>query len=65
MATSWILRKGTKARGFRYEDAAGRRVSDAAILARIDALRVPPAWTALILIRRWIGQTSRVIVSAR
>ena len=45
MASSWILRKGTKARGFRYEDAAGRPVRDAAVLARIDALRVPPAWT--------------------
>lgn len=45
MATSWILRRGTKARGFRYEDAAGRPVRDAAVLARIEALRVPPAWT--------------------
>ncbi|MBA3889742.1 MAG: DNA topoisomerase IB [Gemmatimonadaceae bacterium] len=52
MATSWILRKGTKARGFRYEDAAGRRISDAATLARIDALRVPPAWTDVHLARR-------------
>lgn len=45
MASSWILRKGTKTRGFRYEDAAGRPVRDGAVLARIDALRVPPAWT--------------------
>lgn len=51
MATSWILRKGTKARGFRYEDAAGRPVRDAAVLARIDALRVPPAWTDVHLAR--------------
>lgn len=51
MATSWILRKGTKARGFRYEDAAARPVSDPATLARIEALRVPPAWTDVHLAR--------------
>lgn len=51
MANSWILRKGTKARGFRYEDAAGRPVRDAAVLARIDALRIPPAWTEVHVAR--------------
>src|SRR5690606_31771052 len=31
-------------RGFRYVDAAGRRVTDAQTLARIRALAVPPAY---------------------
>jgi DNA topoisomerase-1 len=43
-ATPWILRRGSKTRGFRYERADGRAVRDRASLARIDALRVPPAW---------------------
>ncbi len=29
---------------FRYRDARGRVISDAATLARIDALAIPPAW---------------------
>jgi DNA topoisomerase I len=31
-------------RRFRYEDAGGRRITDEAALARIDSLRIPPAW---------------------
>jgi len=42
MAT-WILRTGTKARGFRYTYDNGRSVSPA-IRRRIDGLRIPPAW---------------------
>jgi len=30
--------------GFRYEDAAGRRIADETRLARIEALVIPPAW---------------------
>lgn len=45
MATTWILRRGTKARGFTYVDEAGRTIRDRATLGRIDLLRVPPAWT--------------------
>lgn len=45
MAERWILRKGSKRSGFRYVTADGRAVRDARTLARIDALRVPPAWT--------------------
>jgi DNA topoisomerase-1 len=41
---SWMLRQGTKTTGFRYVDARGRAVRDKRVLARIDALRVPPAW---------------------
>lgn len=59
MPTTWILRKGSKSRGFRYEDAAGRPVRAAAALARIDALRVPPAWTDV-----HIAPTSRAAIQA-
>lgn len=31
-------------RGFRYVDAGGRPVTDEAVLARIEALVIPPAW---------------------
>jgi DNA topoisomerase-1 len=42
--TAWIRRKGSKTSGFRYVDAHERAVRDKRMLARIDALRVPPAW---------------------
>jgi DNA topoisomerase-1 len=42
MAT-WILRSGTKARGFRYVSENGRAVSPAN-RTRIEKLRIPPAW---------------------
>ena len=42
--TSWIRRKGSKTSGFRYVDAHERPIRDKRALARIDALRVPPAW---------------------
>ena len=44
MATHWLLRSGTKTRGFRYLGENGRQVRDARVLERIDFLRVPPAW---------------------
>lgn len=40
----WWLRRGSKSRGFRYEDAQGKRVTDKAQLERIQSLSVPPAW---------------------
>ncbi len=40
----WLLRRGSKSRGFWYEDARGRRVGEAATLERIKSLAVPPAW---------------------
>jgi DNA topoisomerase I len=40
----WLLRRGSKARGFWYEDWRGRRVADEATLERIKSLAVPPAW---------------------
>ncbi|HEV2912581.1 MAG TPA: hypothetical protein VGX92_04630 [Pyrinomonadaceae bacterium] len=41
----WWRRRGSKRRAFQYEDAAGRPVTDAAQLERIQALAIPPAWT--------------------
>jgi DNA topoisomerase-1 len=40
----WWRRVGTPGR-FRYVDPLGKRITDAAQLARIQALRLPPAWT--------------------
>ena len=42
--TAWIRRLGSKRSGFRYVDANDRPIRDSRTLARIDALRVPPAW---------------------
>ena len=36
-------RKGTR-RPFRYFDAKGSRIRDPAVIARLDALAIPPAW---------------------
>ena len=47
MAQQWILRKGTKASGFRYVTPAGKPVKQADHLERIDELRIPPAWTGV------------------
>lgn len=40
----WWQRRGTKSKGFWYEDAQGRRITDAAQLERIKSLVIPPAW---------------------
>ena len=45
MASRWIVRKGGKGRGFRYETEDGRPVRDRVTLERVARLRVPPAWT--------------------
>jgi DNA topoisomerase-1 len=44
MPSTWYRRLGTKRSGFRYVDVADHLVRDQRTLARIDALRVPPAW---------------------
>jgi DNA topoisomerase I len=44
MAQKWIVREGSKAKGFRYRAPGGSAVRDKAQLERIDMLRVPPAW---------------------
>ena len=40
----WILRKGSKAAGFRYQRSDGTPVRDKRTLERIEAMRIPPAW---------------------
>jgi len=42
--SKWWRRLGTPRSGFRYVDAAGRRIVDATSLERIKALVIPPAW---------------------
>ena len=42
--STWIRRKGSKTSSFRYVDAQERAIRNKRVLARIDALRVPPAW---------------------
>jgi DNA topoisomerase-1 len=44
MASKWILRKGSKEKGFSYVAPDGRALRKAAELERINALRIPPAW---------------------
>src|SRR5205085_11068716 len=44
MAQKWIVREGSKSRGFRYKGPSGNAVKDKRDLKRIDALRIPPAW---------------------
>ena len=44
MASKWILRKGTKEKGFSYLAPDGRAIRNKAELERIDTLRIPPAW---------------------
>lgn len=39
------IRRKRAGKGFFYVDARGRRVADAATLARIRAIVIPPAWT--------------------
>jgi DNA topoisomerase-1 len=40
----WIVRRGSKRSGFRYEREGGGAVRDRRTLARIEALRIPPGW---------------------
>ena len=40
----WWRRRGSKSRGFRYEDPCGARITDEAHLQRIQSLAIPPAW---------------------
>jgi DNA topoisomerase-1 len=44
MASKWILRKGSKERGFGYAAPNGKILRSRSELDRIDALRIPPAW---------------------
>ncbi len=44
MAKNWIVREGSKTKGFSYIGPGGRPVADKVVLDRIDKLRIPPAW---------------------
>ena len=44
------LRRERRGDRFAYRDAEGERVTDPETLARIAALKIPPAWTDV-----WIG----------
>ncbi|GJD51889.1 hypothetical protein OPKNFCMD_4648 [Methylobacterium crusticola] len=48
-------RRKRSGRGFVYVDAAGARVRDAAVLARIKALAIPPAYTDVWICRHAKG----------
>ena len=54
-----ISRIGT-ARGVAYRDAQGKPVKDAAILARIAALAIPPAWTDVWICPRADGHIQAI-----
>ena len=56
--SSWILRKGSKQSGFRYVRPNGA-VVPAAVRARVEALRIPPAWTDV-----HVAASSRAAVQA-
>jgi DNA topoisomerase I len=40
----WWIRKGSKAKNFKYFDADGNRITDESQLERIKSLVIPPAW---------------------
>src|SRR6202521_1368089 len=44
MAQKWIVREGSKTKGFRYKGASGSAIKDGAQLEHFNALRIPPAW---------------------
>ena len=52
-------RRGNKRRGFRYYDALGREITDLDKLARIEKLRVPPAWKDV-----WISRSASAKLQA-
>ena len=56
--STWILRKGSKLNGFRYVYENGKPVP-AAVRVRIEALRIPPAWTDV-----HIAASSRAAIQA-
>jgi DNA topoisomerase-1 len=48
LSAQGIRRRGSPARGFRYVNAAGRKVPRADA-TRIEALKIPPAWTEVCI----------------
>ena len=57
-AASRLAPRGVERR-FRYVDARGRQITDAAQLERIDALAIPPAWKDV-----WISPSPRAKLQA-
>jgi DNA topoisomerase-1 len=45
MAASKWTRDGSPGKGFRYLDADGNRIRDKDVLARLEGLAIPPAWS--------------------
>ncbi len=44
MAQKWIVREGSKTKGFSYKTPSGSAIKKAAELEHFDSLRIPPAW---------------------
>jgi len=44
MTQKWIVREGSKSKGFLYKGPSGSAIKDAAELERFNSLRIPPAW---------------------
>jgi DNA topoisomerase-1 len=59
MARTGGWRRVGSRRRFRYEDASGNRITDPGKLARIDALKIPPAWRDV-----WISPRSAAKLQA-
>ncbi len=59
MSTQWMTRHGGKRAGFTYQTSNGRAVGDRTQLARIDAMKIPPAWRDV-----HIAATSRPAIQA-
>ena len=60
----WWRRRGTKRGGFRYEDAAGKPLTDEAALERIRSLAIPPAWTQVRVCPAARGQLQAIGLDA-
>src|SRR5687768_2172825 len=45
--SKWIMRRGSKSRGFFYTDSNGKKITDETTLERIKSLVVPPAWSCV------------------
>jgi DNA topoisomerase-1 len=44
MTQKWIVREGSKSKGFLYKGPSGSAIKNAAELERFNSLRIPPAW---------------------
>ncbi|HYC96728.1 DNA topoisomerase IB [Brevundimonas sp.] len=54
------IRRTPAADGFHYHDAHGRRITDEAVLDRIRALAIPPAWTGVWICPRASGHIQAI-----